>query len=346
VRRLLWSIGLLLLLLVLVPVIALTALRTMSLLREVEGRVSSAPKDGQFVAANDVQLFVQELGPAYGTPVVLVHGPGLWSESWRPTLRALADAGYRVFAIDLPPFGFSFRPPSGDYSTEAQAKRLAAALDSLGLARAIIVAHSLSARPVIEAVLNQPERAAALVLVAPHLGLQVPPGVDPGLLAHVLLGLDPVRNGVVASSVTNPWLTAELVDRVARQPAARAPERVAVLQRPLHLTGTTESVGRWIEQHVMSHENPASRQPLLYKSLKIPTLLLWGAEDPIVPPNEGQHITTLMPAAVLSTLPGLGHVPMLEDERKFNSALLDALGVMAPTPAAAAQAPRIGARLR
>jgi pimeloyl-ACP methyl ester carboxylesterase len=346
VRRLLWSIGLLLLLLVLVPVIALTALRTMSLLREVEGRVSSAPKDGQFVAANDVQLFVQELGPAYGTPVVLVHGPGLWSESWRPTMRALADAGYHAFAIDLPPFGFSFRPSSGDYSTEAQAKRLAAALDSLGLARSIIVAHSLSARPVIEAVLSQPERAAALVLVAPHLGLQVPPGGDPGLLAHVLLGLDPVRNGVVASSATNPWFTAELVDRVARQPAARAPERVAVLQRPLHLTGTTESVGRWIEQQVMSHENPASRQPLRYKSIEIPTLLLWGAEDPIVPPSEGQHITTLVPTAVLSTLPGLGHVPMLEDERKFNSALLDALGVMAPTPAAAAQAPRIGARLR
>jgi pimeloyl-ACP methyl ester carboxylesterase len=86
-------------------------------------------------------------------------------------------------------------------------------------------------------------------------------------------------------------------------------------------------VGRWIQHHVMSHENPASRQPLRYKTLEVPTLLLWGADDPVVPPNEGQHITTLMPTAVLSTL-------------------LDALGVMAPTLPAAAQAGRIGASLR
>src|SRR5512135_1517106 len=111
VRRFAWSVALLVLLLVLVPIIGLTALRTASLLREVDGRVSSAPKDGQFIGGDDVQLFAQELGPAYGTPVVLVHGPGLWSEAWRSTMRALADAGYRVIAIDLPPFGFSFRPP-------------------------------------------------------------------------------------------------------------------------------------------------------------------------------------------------------------------------------------------
>lgn len=336
VRRFAWSIALLVLLLVLVPVIALTALRTTSLLREVEGRVSSAPKEGQFIAGDDVQLFAQELGPVYGTPVVLLHGPGLWSDSWRPSMRALADAGYHVIAIDLPPFGFSFRPPGGDYSTEAQARRLAAALDSFGLLHAVIVAHSVSARPVVELLLRQPERASALVLVAPHLGLQEPPGSDPGVLAHIAFSADTVRNGLVAATVTNPWMTGDLIERAARQPAARSAERIAVLQRPLRLTGTTEAVGRWLEHHTMSHENPASRQPLRYKDLQVQTLVLWGTDDPVVPISEGEHLGTLMPAMVLSRLPGIGHLPMLEDERRFNAMLVDALGVMAPALPAAA----------
>lgn len=335
-RRFAWSLGLLAIALVLVPVIVLTALRSAALVREVEGRVTSAPKDGQFIAGDDVQLFVQEQGPAYGTPVVLVHGPGLWSEAWRPTMRALADAGYRAIALDLPPFGFSFRPPSADYSTEAQARRLGAALDALGLSHAVLVAHSVNARAVVELLLRQPERATALVLVAPHLGLRDPPGQDPGLVAHALLRLEPVRNGVVAASFTNPWFTRDLLQRVTRQPAALSAERIAQLQQPFRLTGTTEAAGRWLQQHVMSHENPASRQPLRYKDFPVATLAIWGSDDPIAPLSEGQHLAGLMPALVLSTLPGVGHLPMLEDERSFNAKLIEALGVLAPTLPAAA----------
>jgi pimeloyl-ACP methyl ester carboxylesterase len=57
-----------------------------------------------------------------------VHGTGAWSEIWRETMRRLAERGYRAMAADMPPFGFSERPSSRDYTTATQGRRLAALL--------------------------------------------------------------------------------------------------------------------------------------------------------------------------------------------------------------------------
>jgi pimeloyl-ACP methyl ester carboxylesterase len=169
-RAVFWLVGLVVAALLL-PLLALTFMRALSMLRETEVRLDRAPPSGQFVRADDVQMYLQQAGAPDGGAVVLVHGPGAWSEVWRSSIDALAQAGYRVVAPDLPPFGFSFRPASGDYSTEAQARRLLAALDALGIARASFVAHSTSARAVVEVAMQAPQRVQALVLVAPLLAL-------------------------------------------------------------------------------------------------------------------------------------------------------------------------------
>ena len=63
-------------------------------------------------------------GPENGVPVLLVHGSVGWSGLWRDTLAALADAGYRVIALDLPPMGLSDRLDGMDYSRQAQGLRI------------------------------------------------------------------------------------------------------------------------------------------------------------------------------------------------------------------------------
>src|SRR5882672_506801 len=93
----------------LLVVAALFGFRLVSQARETASRVDAAPTNGQFITAADVGIYVQEAGPPGGVPVVLIHGLGAWSETWRPTIDALAMAGYRVIALDLPPFGFSVR---------------------------------------------------------------------------------------------------------------------------------------------------------------------------------------------------------------------------------------------
>ena len=137
-------------------------------------RMTARPAGGEFVSAGDARIFVQRLGPRDAPTVVFMHGTGSWSEAWRQSMVTAEKLGYQAVAIDLPPFGYSVPPASGDYSKPRQAARLLAALDSLGIRRAVFVAHSFGAAPVMEALIGQPQRASGLVLVDAALGLDSP----------------------------------------------------------------------------------------------------------------------------------------------------------------------------
>jgi len=304
---------------------ALIGFRLTSQARENESRVDAAPTSGQFITAADVGIYVQEAGPANGVPVMLIHGLGAWSETWRPTIDALAQAGYRVIAIDLPPFGYSFRPVTSDYSTPAQAKRILGVLDALKIDSVVLIGHSFGARATVEAAMSAPKRVRSLVLVCAALALQEPPGDDPGFVTRAVLGTRPLRNAVVASLGTNPWLTGTLLRAFTVRHDAITSRRVEVYQRPLRVNGTTEAFGRWLAQFVLSDERPASRQAALYHDLKMPALIIWGESDTVTPLPQGQHLASLLPDATLVTMPGIGHIPQLEDERTFDQLLVENL---------------------
>ena len=104
-----WSVRTVLGLLLLV-VVAIAGFRLAAALRETATRAELAPATGQLVPTSSGGVFVQEKGPADGIPVVLFHGTAAWSELWWRTSDALAARGFRVIALDLPPFGFSDRP--------------------------------------------------------------------------------------------------------------------------------------------------------------------------------------------------------------------------------------------
>jgi pimeloyl-ACP methyl ester carboxylesterase len=166
------------LIVLLVSVGALGTLRLLAEGREVQTRTQAAPASGRFVATRDTEVYVQEAGRADGPVIVLIHGVGAWSETWRGTMAPLAAAGYRVVALDLPPFGFARPPANRDYGTVASAARILDAMDALGIRGATIVVHSFGGRAVIEAAMQAPERFDRLVLVAVALGLQSAPAAD------------------------------------------------------------------------------------------------------------------------------------------------------------------------
>src|SRR5690349_22037860 len=78
--------------------------------RETQILEKSLPAGGRYVKAGDIQVYIQDTGTLKGEDVVIVPGFGGWSGVWQPTAKALADAGFRVITLDLPPFGFSQRP--------------------------------------------------------------------------------------------------------------------------------------------------------------------------------------------------------------------------------------------
>ena len=312
--------------LVVAVALALVAFRLAAAFRESKSRTAGAPPGGRFLRAGDVEIYVQEEGPADGTPVLLVHGTGAWSEIWRETMRAAAAAGYRCIALDMPPFGFSERPARADYGDEAQARRILGVLDALGIASAVLVGHSFGGRPTVEATFLAPERVRALVLVDAALdvhGAGSADGTPPWLAA--ILGAAPLRDALVAATVTNPLLTKRLLLLLIATPSAASDERLAMFRRPLVVVGSTPAVGGWLEPFVTRRERSRSTEVARYGGLAMPTLVLWGARDDLTPPAQGRRIAGLIPGAELAVLPTAGHIPAIEDPARFNAALVDFL---------------------
>ena len=121
-RRFLKVVGIALAALVLLAVVVAAGFRLAAWVREKDDRATLAPASGRLVETASGAIFLQEAGPREGVPVMLFHGTAAWSELWRQTISALTAAGFRVIALDLPPFGFSDR--SGTYTRAAQAARI------------------------------------------------------------------------------------------------------------------------------------------------------------------------------------------------------------------------------
>lgn len=266
--------------------------------------------------------------------MVLVHGTGAWSEIWRETMHALAARGYRAIALDMPPFGFTSRPSNVDYGDDAQGRRILGVLDALGIERATLVGHSFGGRPTMQAAFLAPDRVERLVLVDAALDLErtihhtpdstpPAPSVATGSpLLRAALGVRPLRDAVVASTLTNPRLTGWLLSKLIANQDAVTAERVAMLQRPFVVTGSTSRLGEWLVPFATTRTTSLATDRWRYRTLCVPTLVLWGARDSITPLDQGEDLARLVPNARLVVLRDAGHIPAIENPRGFESALV------------------------
>ncbi|MEL7116514.1 MAG: alpha/beta fold hydrolase, partial [Pseudomonadota bacterium] len=215
--------------------LALGGLRLAAHLRERESRDDLLPSDGRLVATSEGRIFVTERGTIGDPSVLLIHGSVGWSAMWLPTLEALADAGYRAIALDLPPMGYSDVPPDGAYDREAQARRILALMAALEI-RPHLVAHSFGAGPASEAVMSAPDRVTSLVIVDGALPL------DPGHEAQLPSVLRPlwVREVVVAATVLNPLAGRSLVRLFLHRKEAASDALMDLLWQPATREGATE----------------------------------------------------------------------------------------------------------
>ncbi|MBR1231508.1 alpha/beta fold hydrolase [Bradyrhizobium sp. AUGA SZCCT0182] len=314
-----WSGKTLLALLILI-VIAITAFRMAASIRETHTRAELAPPSGRLVPTSSGGVFVQEKGPADGIPVVLFHGTAAWSELWRHTTGVLAAAGFRVIALDLPPFGFSDRP--GSYARKDQAARINDVLVNLKAKPAIIVGHSFGAGAATELVMRYPDRARGLVLVDAALGLTVAPSEAPWIIQPKW-----IREILVSLTITNPVATKTLLESLIEKKERALPEFVAILQRPTTQRDTTPDIADWLYYFLGADRDAISADRRAYARVKLPVTILWGDKDNTTPVEQALDLRTLLPPeTTLTLLPGLGHIPQIEDPALFNDALLKALG--------------------
>ena len=308
--------------LVITVILVLAAFRFAASLREDRTSREAAPITGRFVKAGDVEIYLQEAGSAAGAPVVFIHGTGAWSETWRDSMTALAAAGFRTVAIDLPPFGFSGKPANRSYSLDAQAKRIVGVLDALDVSQAILVGHSFGGGPTVEAALMGTDRIKSLVLVDAALGLEAR-SRDAATMQRMLLGLTPLRNAVTTATITNPMFTRTFLRMFLFKKDAATDSRVAIYQRPFVVNGSTAAVSAWLPSFLSSTQVARSLDPQSYANLTMPVSLIWGAQDTVTPLSQAEHLKSIIPHAELSVLDDIGHIPQVEDPARFNQALLN-----------------------
>lgn len=304
--------------------------------RERDFASEAAPATGRWVVGGDVRMFVQESGPSDGPPVLLVHGTGAWSETWRATLTALAAAGFHAVALDLPPFGYSQRPTEAGYSKAEQAARIVGVLDALQAPRAVLIGHSFGGGPTVEAALQVPGRIRGLVLVDAALGIVADgerPAAPPAMV-RAALAFAPLRTSLVAAFLTNPSFTRRLLQGFVADPAVATDERVAVYQRPLTVWGSTAAVATWLPELIAPPAPSRSESAAAYRALAMPVVAIWGERDTITPLAQGEQLVRLVPHGRLEVLPGVGHIPQIESPDAFNALLVRVLGTLAPGDAA------------
>lgn len=301
--------------------------------RETQSAEQLAAGKGRWIAVGDADLYVQEWGRPDDPTVLLTHGTGAWSGTWFALPTALAAGGWRVVAVDLPPFGLSKTRGADaaiDYTRAAQATRLLQLVEQLA-APVTLVGHSFGAGPALEAALRGGTRLRQLVLVDPALGLG--PGGEPpvcdtaaggGLLKH-----RPTRTAIVSASATWPGLTASMLRQFVHRKDAVTEQIVPAYQLPFQRTAFSARLGDWAASFaVASCEVAMSHDPerlTRWAAGGLPLDLIWGESDTITPLAQARALQRWMPSARLTTLRDVGHIPHIEDPLAFATALLDVM---------------------
>ncbi|WP_345165353.1 alpha/beta hydrolase [Sphingomonas daechungensis] len=293
--------------------VLLLILRGLAAWREGE---ATAPAGTTYFATPAGHVAARVAGPADGIPVVLVHGTAAWSGFWSEVADHLAQQGWRVIAIDLPPFGWSDRDPSARYDRITQAERLSAILGVLGKP-AVVVGHSFGAGAVTELGLRHPEQVRGLVLVDAALG-----ELDPKTEAPVakVMRAEPVAQLATSAIVTNPnALEPFLRSLIERKEQAH--RWIPVLREPMLREGSTSAYAAWLPNLLTKQDGALSRRSATLSAIKIPVALIWGDADTVTPLPQGKRIEALTRARSLTILSGVGHIPHIEDPAAFQAAL-------------------------
>jgi pimeloyl-ACP methyl ester carboxylesterase len=245
-----------------------------------------------------------------GPVVVLLHGLGADRTVWADIHARLAGS-CTVISLDLPGHGRS-DPPPGDYSTGCYACTVRDVLDALGIERATLVGHSLGGGIAIQFGYQFPERCAGLVLVASG-GLG--PELSPWLRAATLPGADLVLRALTSAPIT---AARRAVRRLAGRPApANVEVPTATARAALR---TFLRCLRTVADHRGQRVDATSRLHVLGH---LPTLLVWGERDPVIPVTHAQVALAALAESRLELFEGSGHCPHLDQPARFTEVVRD-----------------------
>jgi 2-hydroxymuconate-semialdehyde hydrolase len=234
-----------------------------------------------------------------GPPLVLLHGLGGSIYDWRHLIRPLGES-HRVIAIDLLGAGESDLPENADYSIAAQARRVKGLMELLGVERASVVGNSYGGGIALRLAQDWPDRVDRLVLIN---SICYPEHVP----AYVSLVKAPCAECVAETlplGKMTRWVLRGCYKTVERLSEEELDTYIAELRAP----GRRAAIVRVVRAVVP----PDTREfEARLKSIRAPSLLIWGSADPTVPVELGRRLAKDLPNARLVEVEA-GHVPNQE----------------------------------
>ncbi|MFT5690855.1 MAG: pimeloyl-ACP methyl ester carboxylesterase [Oceanicoccus sp.] len=289
----------------------------------VDGKYSN--ELSQFLLmTNGARVHYRDEGNKAGSVIVLVHGSNASLHTWQDWVAILGDQ-YRLISMDLPGHGLTGATPDADYSSQAHIETVNAVVSHLNISSFVLGGNSMGGGVTWRYTLQYPEQIKAMILVdssgLPQFsrtegGEVGDAGKDSGVergdvekkdgpiifslmrnawFRNIAQYLDPywlTRQGVLSAYNNSPVVTEELIDRYYEL-ALREGSRVATLSRFASYDRT----------------NNKTVDPSL---LALPTLLMWGREDALIPVSVAHQFSDVLANDTLVIYDGVGHAPMEE----------------------------------
>ncbi len=234
--------------------------------------------------------------------LLLIHGLGASAERWESVIPSFST-DYTVYVPDLIGFGLSDKP-SADYSTEFFANFLASFLREINVTNSIVIGSSLGGQIAVEyASLNQ-KSVEKLILVSPAGAMkQSTPALDAYIMAALYPDPESAKNAFSMMSGLNKDVNQTTIDGFVQR--MRMPNaKYAFMSTILGLKNSPEISTK-------------------LEILEIPTLVIWGELDPVIPIRYAQHFVKNIRDCRFYQMEGCGHTPYVESPKEFVKIALD-----------------------
>ncbi len=253
--------------------------------------------------APGLTVHVRDEGKRDGPALVLVHGSNASLHTWEPWVKRLGGA-YRIVSLDLPGHGLTGTHPSGDYDYPIFVDVVDQVMNKLGIARAVVGGNSMGGGVTWMYALAHPEKVAGMILVdaagAPRwearkapIGFRIARMPVLRDVAKIITPRSMIESSLQTSVSVKSVITDAAVDRYWE-----------LLRYP----GNREAT---IKRFSYTHNNHAATKEKL-AALKIPTLILWGEEDNLIPVRSAKWFADTIAGSKLIVYPKVGHIPMEE----------------------------------
>jgi pimeloyl-ACP methyl ester carboxylesterase len=279
-----------------------------------------ADADSRFVEINGINVHYKTYGQGEPT-FILLHGFGASLFSWREVTEPLSKFG-TVVAYDRPAFGLTERPMKWEgespYGPQAQVDLVIGLMDKLNIKKAILVGNSAGGTVSMQVALQHPERVQALILVdaAVYAGGGAPFWVRPILNTPQMNHLGPlVARQLQAQGV-------EFIKTAWHDPSKITPDIFDGYQKPLQIENWDKAL--W-QLTVASKESGIVAR---LDEITMPTLVITGDDDRIVPTEQSLRLADELPNAELKVIAQSGHLPHEEKPIEFMQAVTEFLSTL------------------